>query len=246
MKRSMIAVVGVAAVMLAGVAGAAQAGYTEGFEGAGPFNFYAGPGCSSGVTTAQAHSGTHSAEFVLNATNQAYTRFKSVDISLYGFKVKDVQASDWVLRTLGRSDLSPYLLFTINTPNMDPNDETIAVQFSMAVIANDVWTENAIDRPTTTFHVVGADRGNLGTSEFSSSGTQGTLDDLSDIWYDSAHTIKWGDLPISYVRVGVGLWDAAQEYHGFADDINITPEPATMALLAAGGIGMLLRRRRNK
>ena len=32
----------------------------------------------------------------------------------------------------------------------------------------------------------------------------------------------------------------------FWDHVSITPEPATLALLAAGGIGMLLRRKRNK
>jgi hypothetical protein len=32
--------------------------------------------------------------------------------------------------------------------------------------------------------------------------------------------------------------------HAYMDDLSVTPEPATMALLGFGGLGMLIRRKR--
>jgi hypothetical protein len=244
MKRSVIVIV---AALVLGMAGAAQAGYFEGFEGSGPFDFYADPGSLSGVTTAQAYGGTQSAEFSLDAAPFAYTRFKSVDISSYGYTLNDIQASDWVKRTLGRTDLSPYLLFTVATPNTPLGSETMVIQFSMAAISDNVWTENAIDRNTTTFHVSGNgafDRTGLTPGTFSSSGTQGTLDALSAITYSGSTT--WGDMPVTAVRVGVGQWDASQAYTAYVDNLNVTPEPATLSFLALGGVAALVRRRKGK
>jgi hypothetical protein len=243
MKRSMITVTLTlaAAVLLLPVPKALAALYTEGFEGTG-YDFYQDPNCSAGVTSLQAHSGLQSAAFTLDATGFAYTRWKSPDLTSYGLTLGNLEASDWVMRTTGRSDLAPYLLFTIDTP--DTSQETLAIQFLMPSIADNTWTLNAIDRNATTFHVVG-DRTGLGATEFSASGTQGTLNDLAAKTYAGSTT--WGDFSVSHVRVGVGLWDAAAVYTGYADDVSLfatIPEPSTMALLGLGLGGLVLIRKR--
>jgi hypothetical protein len=224
--------------------GNAVASYIQGFEGSG-YDFYADTGSSADVTTAASHTGSQAAEFTLDAAHFAYTRWKSEDLSSYGFKVKDVIASDWAERTLGRSDLAPYLLFTVATP--DTGQETLAIQFSMPTMSDNTWTQNIINRDVTTFHVTG-DRTGLGTTEFSASGTQGTLNDLASRTYSG--TTKWGDFAVTRVRIGVGLWDASQTWHGYADDLAVSsvPEPCAIAMLITAGLGMLVyawRRRRS-
>jgi hypothetical protein len=243
MKRSMIVVTLtlVAAALLPPVS-SALAAYTEGFEGTG-YDFYQDPGSSAGVASAVAHSGLQSAQFTLDATHFAYTRWKTPDITSYGLTLNNVMASDWVMRTAGRSDLAPYLLFTIDTP--DTSQETLAIQFLMPSIADNTWTLNTIDRNATTFHVTG-DRTGLGATEFSASGTQGTLNDLAAKTYAGSTT--WGDFNISHVRVGVGLWDAAAVWNGYADDVSLSvvPEPSTIALVSVGIFGGLILRRRQR
>ena len=241
MKRSMMAVtLTLAAAALLLPVSSALAAYTEGFEGTG-YDFYQDSGSSAGVASAVAHSGLQSAQFTLDATHFAYTRWKTPDITSYGITLNNVMASDWVMRTAGRSDLAPYLLFTIDTP--DTSQETLAIQFLMPSIADNTWTLNTIDRNATTFHVVG-DRTGLGATEFSASGTQGTLNDLAAKTYAGSTT--WGDFNISHVRVGVGLWDASAVWNGYADDVSLSavPEPASMSLLAFALGGLVLFRKR--
>jgi len=233
----------VAVALNAVIAGAA---YIQGFEGSGPFNFYNDPGSSAGISTTVAYSGSQSAEFTLDNEPFAYTRWKSEDLSSYGLTLNNVIASDWVMRTDGRSDLSPYLIFSVATPN-DPNpDDTMIIQFSMTSIADNTWTQNTIDRNSTTFHVVG-DRTGLTPGTFDASGTQGTLDQLAATTYSGSTT--WGDLPVTYVRISVGEWDASQTWHGYADDLTVVPEPGTLTLLGLAGLSglamMWIRRRRS-
>ncbi len=230
----------IAVGMIFFAASLASAGtYTQGYEGTG-YDFFADPGSFAGISNTVAHSGSQSAQFTLDATHFAYTRWKSEDISASGFTVGNIIASFWVMRDYGRADLSPYVLFTIVTP--DTGQETLAIQFSMPSVVEDVWSLNSIGRGTTTFHVVG-DRTGLGATEFSASGTQGTLEALAGTTYSGG--TRWGDFPVSHVRVGVGLWDASQTWNGFADDLTIdaVPEPGTLMLLGAA-VGLLALRRR--
>ncbi len=229
------------------LAATASAGivYTQGFEGTG-YNFYNDPGSAAGTTASVAHSGDQSAQFTLDDTHFAYTRWKSEDLSSYGWKLGDVTASAWEMRTYGQSTLAPYFLFTIKTP--DTNQETLAIQFLMPGIGDNVWTLNTVDRDTTTFHVVG-DRTGLAAGTFSSSGTQGTLNDLAATEYTPG--VLWGSFDIQYVRIGVGLWDTSQTYNGYADDVTIgsasaAPEPGSILLLTSGLIGLAFAARRRK
>jgi hypothetical protein len=241
MMTSRVLAMGALAAVLC-VAGAAQADYNQGFEGSG-YDFYAQAGSSSGISTVH-YSGSKSAQFTLDATRFAYTRWKSEDISSYGFKLKDITASAWEMRTLGRSDLAPYLLFTIATP--DTTQETLAIQFSMPAILDNVWTQNIVDS-TTLVHVNG-DRTGLATTEFSPSYGGGSLAALVAKEYSSG--VYWGDFAVTYVRVGVGLWDAAQTYNGYVDDVVVAstavpvPVPAAvlLGLLGLGAAGLKLRK----
>ena len=121
----------------------------------------------------------------------------------------------------------------------------------MASISDNVWTQNVVDQ-STIIHVNG-DRTGLSATEFSPSNGGGALSALSATTY-SGSTL-WGDFLVTYVRVGVGLWDASQTYNGYADDINVTgavlanesgPEPVTMAglMLGLGGLVTYIRKRR--
>jgi hypothetical protein len=73
-----------------------------------------------------------------------------------------------------------------------------------------------------------------------------TLGDLANTALppiDGAGT--WGDLNVVEAAVEVGMWAIpTYDYTGYVDNINVTPEPATMALLALGGVALLRRRRK--
>ena len=70
----------------------------------------------------------------------------------------------------------------------------------------------------------------------------GTLGDLRSKTFSGSTT--WGDLDIILARAGAGEWPGATSYTAFVDNISVVPEPATMSLLALGGIATLIRRRR--
>jgi hypothetical protein len=123
----------------------------------------------------------------------------------------------------------------------------MVIQFAMPTIADKTWTQNIVGRNTTTFHVVG-DRTGLTPGTFSAGGTQGTLDALAATTYSGS--TKWGDLAISYVRIGVGNWDASQTWDGYADALTVSggavPEPSALLLFGTvlcGLAGALWRRR---
>ena len=70
-----------------------------------------------------------------------------------------------------------------------------------------------------------------------------TLGDLADTSLPSGGT--WGDLSVLRADVQVGTWDIpTYDYTGYVDNINVPPEPATLSLLALGGVALLRRRRK--
>ena len=85
-------------------------------------------------------------------------------------------------------------------------------------------------------------RSGLTAGTFSASGTQGTLAELAAIDFDGTDT--WGEMDVIAVRIAGGLWPNSGVHTSYVDDLSVVPEPATMGLLAIGGLGVLIRRRR--
>ena len=64
-----------------------------------------------------------------------------------------------------------------------------------------------------------------------------------DIYYNGAlaRSATWGG---DFALVGLDCWSPADASPYFLDDFSLTPEPATLALLLAGGLGLVRRRKR--
>jgi len=66
-----------------------------------------------------------------------------------------------------------------------------------------------------------------------------------DIYYNSV-LVKSGTWGGDNAIVGFDVWSPGGASTLYYDDFNMTPEPATLALVVMGGLGLITRRRRNK
>lgn len=65
----------------------------------------------------------------------------------------------------------------------------------------------------------------------------------ANYYYDGTliSTYGWDDDPVQLA--GIDFWSPAESGPVYIDDVSLTPEPATLALLALGGLAVIRRRK---
>ena len=196
------------------------------------------------------YAGTYSGKLALNDTD-SYARIRI--ITSIG-QLKAVSGSFKAYIPSGSpSTLATYMMFGVDSnqngiydfPGVGATDSlVIAFITGGSSYPNDQWFTKGLAQ-TTKVHVV-YNRTGLGTTEFSSSGTQDTLAALADHTFSGS--LKWGDLMVHGFAVAAGLWPSSGivPYSSYVDNLTVVPLPGALWLLGSGlaGLGFLSRRRR--
>ena len=250
---SIVFYVGALAMMVAG--GTAQAASVD-FESAPASGYYTLRNNGSATTTMStdyAVSPTHSAMFYFPDADSTANDNPTVKVWYTG-QLGNTAASFATLVTSGSSASvpAPYLMFGVDVngdgllTSMDPsaNADAYVIAFIHPTFSQGQWFTTGLDA-STMVQVVG-NRAGLTAGTFSASGTQDTLADLDAISTgNGAQT--WGSLNILAAYVGAGEWPGMSgSYTAYVDNISVsaTPEPASLGLLALGGLTLLRRKRR--
>jgi hypothetical protein len=100
------------------------------------------------------------------------------------------------------------------------------------------WETRSMDSTTSGWHLIGGD------DEMGGTYWGDTLEEFAALEYNSTPLGEM-DVIVIYAEAGT-LNSDAYDMVGYVDNIQATPEPATMSLLGLGGLAMLRRRRRNR
>jgi hypothetical protein len=117
------------------------------------------------------------------------------------------------------------------------NNGSLSLTKETTVYQTVAWAGSAFS--TNTFYTLSYSV-DTNTGRVTSVSLAGSTADYSAIINDT--TVLFTDTNTKYAGIRADAGSAGR--HGYADNFNLTPEPATMALLGLGGLGLILSRKR--
>jgi len=237
--RLMTGTVGGAVLSCVVGSGAYAGTIAQGFEDGG-FTFYA-QYLSDTATLATSPSPVYAGTYSANIGVSSGQDDAEVDISVAGNGLtlgNLTSANYWVYLASGSNTNAPYICFPIATPG----GEAYVLMFNPPDIGIDLsadeWTNIQINPNTTSFHIFGVDTGIADPNNV-------TLAEIAASDYSPG--VTWGSFAINYADIEVGQEGDTLASNYYVDNLTITdsvPEPAPMAVLGVGLLGLAMVRHR--